>query len=305
MRNKILIVIIALLPTLLIAQRDMTPGKGKRSKVFGKRDFRKLSNTGLQFQLGPTCLMTRTKNPSVLFQNSSNGITNGRYTIDPKGLLGFYGEIGLIHFPKKRSKLSLALKTVFVSYYDWGIGFKYFRGQETMTLERLSPSGSVLGTQYLTGSYNSGFLYGRFSLHKNVHFKALKNFFLDNSLGFNFDYNILESKMTQDDLSYTGNALSVGAPVHFHSVLTAQIHYGLGFGFRLKRGAYLIPGVRVPILGFAEGNKGNPSLKWFTRSYWPILFHVKYMFLFEKKAKAGDCPAAETNDQDRNTNRNR
>ena len=298
--KNILILTIALLPSLLIAQRDLTPSK--RKQAFGSRDFRKLSNTGLQFQLGPTYLMTRTKNSSVLFDN---GLTNGRYTIDPKGLLGFYGEIGLTHFPKKRSKLSLALKTVLVSYYDWGIGFKYFRGQESISVDRLSPSGAVLGTANYQGNFNSGFVYARFSVHKNVHFKALKNFFLDNSLGFNLDYNVLLPKVDGATAQYMGEITSLGAPQHYHTPFVAQLHYGLGFGFRLKRGAYLIPGVRVPILGINEWHNGNPSLKWFTRSYWPILFHVKYMFLFEKKAKPGSCPAAETNDRDKNTNRNR
>ncbi|MGY8927870.1 MAG: hypothetical protein ACKVJC_11340, partial [Flavobacteriales bacterium] len=74
-------------------------------------------------------------------------------------------------------------------------------------------------------------------------------------------------------------------------------------GIRLKRGAYLIPGVRVPVLGMNDWQKGNPSFKWFSRSYWPILFHVKYMFMLEKKAK--NCPAVETNDQDKETQRNR
>ncbi len=299
MKNLFLILFL-FLTGISFSQRDLTPNKKKQA--FGKRDFRNLSNTGLQFQLGPTYLMTRTKNPSVLF---NNGLTNGRYTIDPKGLLGFYGEIGLIHFPKKRSKLSLALKTVLVSYYDWGIGFKYFRGQETMTLERLSPSGTVLGTQNFTGNFQAGYIYGRFSLHKNVHFKALKNFFLDNSLGFNLDYRVLEPKIDGATTQYMAEITSVGAPQHYNTPFVAQLHYGLGFGFRLKRGAYLIPGVRVPVLGINEWHKGNPSLKWFTRSYWPILFHVKYMFLFEKKSKPGSCTGAATNDIDKNTNRNR
>ena len=297
MKNFLLLLFISV-SVITFSQRDLTPTK--RKQAFGSRDFRKLSNTGLQFQLGPTYLMTRTKNPSVLF---NNGVTNGRYTIDPKGLLGFYGEIGLTHFPKKRSKLSLALKTVLVSYYDWGLGFKYFRANESINVERLSPSGAVLGSQLTEGGFQAGYIYGRFSLHKNVHIKALKNFFLDNSLGFNIDYRVMEGGLSS--ANYKGQISSVGAPQHYNTPFVAQLHYGLGFGFRLKRGAYLIPGVRVPILGINEWHKGNPSFKWFTRSYWPILFHVKYMFLFEKKSKAGDCPAVETNDQDKNTNRNR
>ncbi len=280
------------------SQRDLTPTK--KRQAFGTRDLRNLSNTGLQFQLGATYLMTRpnSKNVETMY---NNGLSEGSYSIDPSGRLGGYAEIGLTHFPKKRSKLSLALKTVLVSYYDWGLGFKYFRGVETITVNRLSPTGTIVGSQETAGDYASGWLYGRFSIHKNVHIKPIKNVFLDNSLGVNIDYNLLPSDESTG--AYSGTLLSVGAPTHYHTPLVAQLHYGLGIGFRLKRGSYLIPGARLPILGINEWHKGNPSFKWFSRSYWPILFHVKYMFLFEKKAKG--CPAVEINDQDRNTQRNR
>ena len=277
--------------------RDLTPTK--RGQGFGSRDFRNLSLTGIQFQLGATYLMTRKTNKTGAFNNG----TNGSYSIDPTGKFGGYAEIGMVHFPKKRSKLSLWLKTVLVSYYDWGLGFKYFSGKEALTINRLSPSGVVLGSSITEGNYKSGFLYGRFSLHKNVHIKGVKNFFFDNSFGVNFDYNLLPDKNKDGDPDHIAALVSVGATERYHSPFVAQLHYGLGIGIRLKRGAYLIPGVRVPVLGMNDWHKGNPSFKWFSRSYWPILFHVKYMFMLEKKAK--NCPAVETNDQDKETQRNR
>ena len=296
---KVVLFIIGLLVTVSVsAQRDLTPTR--KRDAFGTRDLRSLSNTGLQFQFGATYLMTR-PNGKNIETTYDNGVTDGTYVIDPSGRLGGFAEIGLTHFPKKRSKLSLALKTVLVSYYDWGLGFKYFRGIESITVNRISPLGVVIGSQESSGEYSSGWLYGRFSLHKNVHIKPLKNIFLDNSLGVNIDYNLLPSDPAGSP--YSGTLISVGAPTHYHTPLVAQLHYGLGIGIRLKRGAYLIPGARLPILGINEWHKGNPSFKWFSRSYWPILFHVKYMFLFEKKAKG--CPAVEINDQDKNTQRNR
>lgn len=296
--KKIQLIIALLISFGSLAQRDLTPTK--KSQAFGTRDFRNLSNTGLQFQFGATYLMTRPNSKNEIL-TYANGLTDGTYSIDPSGRLGGFAEIGLTHFPKKRSKLSLALKTVLVSYYDWGLGFKYFRGVETITVNRIDPFGAVIGSQETSGEYSSGWLYGRFSLHKNVHIKALKNVFLDNSIGVNIDYNLLPSD--QSGGLYTGTLASVGARTHFHTPLVAQLHYGLGIGFRMKRGSYLIPGVRLPVLGVNEWHKGNPSFKWFSRSYWPILFHVKYMFLFEKKAKG--CPAVEVNDQDKETQRNR
>lgn len=295
------------------AQRDLTPNS--RKAAFGKRDLRALSNYGLQFQLGATYLMSRLHNPTYDF-NAAGGI-NGNFYHDPKGLLGAYAEIGMFHFPKKRSKLSLALKTVLVSYYDWGLGFKYFRGSENIGFQF---SGGHPGIPENTlYRFDFGHVYGRFSLHKNINFKSKKtgeksNFFLDNSLGINVDYRV----STKTDAYTHPVSIAVDSfPPRYSAPLHVQLHYGLGFGIRLKRGAYLIPGVRAPLLSYQQtqaapsnsmgGGKsafGNPSFYWFSNRYWPILIHVKYMFAFEKKPKKG-CPPVEINDQDKETQRNR
>jgi len=273
--------IAVLISTLAFAQpRDLTPNK--RSKAFGSRDFRNLRGVGLQVQLGPTYLMTNRKNELIEATHTNDGFA-GNYTHDQFGELGVYGEVGLMHFPKKRSKLSLKLKTVLVSYYDWGVGFKYFRGGEKGSINNTDPK-----------RLDHGNVYARFSLHKNIHFKKNRGrdktaLFLDNSLGINVDYRVLASDPG-------------------HNPLHVQLHYGLGVGFKLKRGAYLIPGVRVPLLGYQSKSAmgtiiGNPSLYWGSSRYWPILFHVKYMFAFEKKSKG--CATGITNEQDKNTQRKR
>ncbi len=284
------------------SQRDLTPSK--RGKVFGKRDFRNLRNFGLQVQLGPTYLMTNRKNELVEIPNAS-GHQPVAYLNDQYGKIGAFAEIGLMHFPKKRSGLSLKLKTVLISYYDWGLGFKYFRGGElvesTSSIANLAPESADF-------KLGHGNVYGRFSIHKNIHFKKnggrdKSNFFLDNSLGINVDYRILDQS---DAYAHPASLASVN-----YNPLHVQLHYGLGFGFKLKRGSYLIPGVRTPILGYQSttgaGSSqtvfGKPSLHWFSSRYWPILFHIKYMFIFEKKTKG--CAPGMTNDQDKETQRNR
>ena len=297
--KRIIGLLILVFPMVALAQpRDLTPTK--RNQGFGQRDFRKLGYTGLQFQLGGTYLMTRIDYKPVEF---GSGASLGRYTLQPKGLLGAYGEVGLVHFPKKRSKLSLALKTVLVSYYDWGIGFKYFRGLERMSVDRLTPSGAVIGTNVTEGRFQRGHLYGRFSLHKNAHLKKIKRFYLDNSVGVNFDYNLLKSKVDAPTAAHLVDLTSVNAPQKYQQNFIAQLHYGLGIGIKLKRGAYLTPGVRIPIIGVYEWRKGHPTISYFSSEYMPLLFHIKYMFMFEKKAKG--CPAVETNSQDKETMRNR
>lgn len=307
---------IFLLSLALHAQRDLTPDS--RKSAFGKRDLRSLSNYGLQFQVGATYLMSRLENPVYEVTANANGF-RGSFLHDPKGQLGAYAEIGMFHFPKKRSKLSLALKTVLVSYYDWGIGFKYFRGMQNAEVQFKDVLGNPVGAPEVTPyRFSFGHIYGRFSLHKNVHFKTKRsreksNFFLDNSLGLNVDYRVT----TKSDAFVHPLPIVVDSVTPRYSApLHVQLHYGLGFGFRLKRGAYLIPGVRAPLLGFqmtqaiptnslggGKSTFGNPSFQWFSSKYWPILIHVKYMFAFEKKQKG--CPPAEINDQDKNTQQNR
>lgn len=300
-----------------LAQRDLTPNS--RKDAFGKRDLRSLNNYGFQFQLGATYLMSRLHNPVYEVHGSGTGF-RGDFLHDPKGIPGVYGEIGMFHFPKKRSKLSLALKTVLVSYYDWGLGFKYFQGQQDIDVQLRDVAGNPLGGLDITPyRFAWGHVYGRFSLHKNIHFKTKRskeksNFFLDNSLGLNVDYRVT----TKTDAYVHPLILTTDSiPQRYSTPLHVQLHYGLGFGFRLKRGAYLIPGVRAPLLSYqmtqpiptnsmAGGTSrfGNPSIHWFSTRYWPILIHVKYMFATEKKNKKG-CPPAEINDQDRNTQQNR
>jgi hypothetical protein len=315
---KVFLTLCALLVSVWgFSQRDLTPSS--RKDAFGKRDLRSLNNYGFQFQLGATYLMSRLHNPVYEVHGSGTGF-RGDFLHDPKGIPGVFGEIGMFHFPKKRSKLSLALKTVLVSYYDWGIGFKYFQGQQDIAVQFRDIAGNALGAPEITPyRFAWGHVYGRFSLHKNIHFKTKRsreksNFFLDNSLGLNVDYRVTtKTDAYVHPLMITTDSL----PPQYSTPLHVQLHYGLGFGFRLKRGAYLIPGVRAPLLSYqmtqpiptnsmsgGRSNFGNPSIYWFNTRYWPILIHIKYMFATEKKNKNG-CPPAEINDQDKDTQRNR
>ena len=298
------LIIILLISMSSFAQRDLTPSK--KSQAFGSRDFRNLNNYGIQFQLGPTHTITRLdkNNRTTPFDS-----INGQYTHNPHGLLGFYAEIGMAHFPKKRSKLSLWLKTVLVSYYDWGIGYKHIGGTETTTVDRLDAVGNIVGSEDYSGKFYNGHAYARFTLHKNINLG--KQFFIDNGLGLNVDY-----KVVHGSAEYLGEVFPGRRSLY--NPLVVQLHYSIGFGIRLKRGSYLIPGVRTPIVGYQStssilaGNGkgpsprhafGNPAFQWFSSKYWPIYPHIKFIYLLEKKAKG--CTPAETNDQDKETQKNR
>jgi hypothetical protein len=292
-----------------LAQRDLNPRNG--NPFGGAKSFKDYNLYGIQFQLGPAFLMNSPRNERY----DVNGVFRGDYLHNPKTRLGAYAEIGMFHFPKKGSALSKKLKFIFVSYYDWGLGFKYFRGAEQITANFEDASGGYIGSEDRTFNFSNGNVFGRFSIHKNIHFTPKKrreklNFFLDNSLGFNFDYRVMQTADT-----YTDWYGVMEQNQQYYRPFHAQLHYGLGFGWSPRRGMFIIPGVRLPIVGYhsatqamdGSGDKqnywGKPSMHFFSSRYWPILFNIKFMFALPKKQKG--CATGITNDQDQETQRNR
>jgi hypothetical protein len=135
----------------------------------------------------------------------------------------------------------------------------------------------------------NGYVYGRFSIHKNFYFAG--KYFLDNGLGINMDYRLIEGL----------RSYSVGGIVnnYNHDKVVAQLNYDLGFGIKLSRRSFLIPGVHLPIVGFNEWRGGCAALKWFDSNYLPIMAKVKVIYLFEKKVTGCNTPASK-DDRKRN-----
>ncbi len=264
-------------------QRDFTPNS--RKDAFGKRDFRNLSYTGWQIQLGPTYTFTRLKNETREFNGTSS---RGDFLLDPSGRPGFFGELGLVHVTKKG----------FLSYFDWGIGFKYLGGKETIKVNYRDIVGNLISEAEEAGRFYNGHLYGRITAHKEIHFKKIDGFYIDNGLGANVDYRLITDDQESD---YHQFSAQFGTEAYYYKPLAAQIHYDLGFGFKLRRGTNLVVGCRTPILGIHEWNKAKPSLRWFSSNYWPAVFYVKVMNLFQKRRK-NSCPPVETNEEDRKRN---
>ena len=75
-------------------------------------------------------------------------------------------------FSTEDSKLSEALNFVFVSYYDWGIGFKYFRAGENIQLHEEDAAGNSIGVTDNPFNFSNGNIFGRFSIHKNINMEA-------------------------------------------------------------------------------------------------------------------------------------
>lgn len=287
---RILFVLIVVFGSLnLIAQRDLTPGK-RRGDVFGKADYKDYRFYGLQITAGPTLQYTRFNKNNPVYSTTDDMGRPMDYTFDPQGKLGAFIEVGLAHFPKKRSQLSQKLKFIFVSYYDWGLGFKYLGGSEKTTINYYNSLGELSFTDEGKGEFYNGYIYGRFTLHKNINLS--KRYFIDNGLGVNFDFRVLNGN--QD---YEG--ASIQEDQAFHKPLVAQLHYDLGFGIKLNRRSYLIPGVQMPILGLYEWRKGCAAMKWYSSNYLPVLPHIKFIYLFEKRVKGCNTPGT---DEDKKRN---
>lgn len=192
------------------------------------------------------------------------------YNLTPTGLPGYYLEGGMEHLFKKRQP--------FLHYFDWGLGFKHFGGQEKYELDPIEDR----------GSFNFGSAFLRAGIH-NV-WQTAKFNWIDQSIGFNLDYRLYGGKDKQAEGDYLSPL-----PSDNQEKLVAQLHYSLGWGIKMKDGLFLVPTVQTPILTLLQFNDFNPSHRWFNSRYQPVIFTVKLAWLLPKSG----CPPVFNNDGQR------
>lgn len=209
-------------------------------------------------------------NPGLTYMmgNSANDNTDA-YNLTPSGLPGYYVEAGMEHLFKKANKI--------VHYFDWGIGVKHFGGQEAY-----NPNSG----EKVRGNFNFGNAFGRADIH-NV-WQLTKWNFIDQSIGFNFDYRIYGGK---EDTDYTG---STGLAYTDMPKMVGQFHYSIGWGLKVRDGFFIVPTFQTPILTLLPFNDFNPGHTWFQSRYQPMIFTVKFAWLFPKKG----CPDVDGPDDD-------
>ena len=287
----ILLTLISLLTYSTLDAQKLYKPKKNRKDFFGKVESPndgKVRPIGLQVQVGPT--YTFTKKVNETFKSELDSVNRYyEYTHDPSGKLGFFAEVGLVHFNMKDPKFKFGR---FVDYIDWGIGFKLIKGRETTTVSQFDASGNLLITNTGEGNFSKGYVYGRFAVHKLQYLNKTKKIFLDHSLGLNGDYSMLQKS------TYKGARIM--STENYSPDFRAQLHYDLGFGIRLKKGRYLIPGIQLPVLGIQEWNNGSAKLQWFSSKYYPVMFHLKYIHLFPAKKSKHACFEGSSEDRKRN-----
>jgi len=188
-------------------------------------------------------------------------------TYDPNGRLGFYIEGGLSWYTRD---------PVVVDYLGLGVAYKNLRGAESYagTLQRGDTITPVEGE----GDFAERLL--SFSFNANKFIPTVDYQFVQLSLGANVDYRL------GSDYAHTGDPLLNGHA--FPPDLMAQLHFKLGYGFKLTGNLILIPAIETPIFSIVPEDEGFGELQWFSSQYRPIIFSVRFLFL---RARDGfDCP---------------
>ena len=247
--------------------------------------YRIVTNDGIQFNFGATYQMTpKTSEPFILTDNSGQ---RGLYTIDPAGKLGFFAEIGMVNFPAWKGLVPIKFlkKSRLLDYTDWGIGYKQYRGAETTNLDNTNALGVVTSSTESSGTFSNGFIYGRFSAHTLLYVGKKKidkarKYFIDNAIGFNFDYNIMRSEEAYQ------NGINQRA-FDFHDKFQVQFHYSIGVGIRFNRAWMMVPNITLPVIGIRDYNGINGRMNWFSSTYWPVHAQIKFIKLFERPPKCG------------------
>jgi len=234
---------------------------------------------GIQLSFGPTYTFTKMGESQSEIRLSPDSLMQS--STEAKGRLGFFAEIGMVHITRKPRKI--------IHYYDWGVGYKQFAGAEHTNTSVYDSRDSLVGQIDGKGEFYNGYLYGRFTAH-NV-FQLNENLFIDNGLGFNVDYALVEQNKPYDGFHPT--------PQKFQGVAMVQLHYELGLGIRPRadKGFYIVPGIRLPFLGAYEWSGGTPAIHWFSSGYAPAMLKVKFVWLFKKDPNR--CPPVETNEMDK------
>jgi hypothetical protein len=264
---------------------SFTFAQGGFKKGTKGNDYIIVKNDGIQFAFGPTFLIP---SKPISGEITDNKGVRGNFEISPTGNIGYFLEFGMAHFPKwKGVPIKLLKKSRILDYVDWGLGYRLLSGTESTTIQLKNALGEIVSSQSGKGEFRNGYLYAKVSAHSLIYVGKKKidkarKYFIDQSLGLNFDINILRG-----DTLYKNNFTEYQDTLKFQHPMMFQLHYSVGVGIRLNRAWMMIPGVQIPILGLYQWNGFNARMNWFSSQYWPVQAQIKFIKLFERAPKCG------------------
>ncbi len=268
--------LIFLLPFFCLSQGGFKKGvKGD--------DYRIVTKNGYHFAFGPTYLLSSKTIYGDLLANSGS---RGNFEINPNGKFGGFVEFGFLQFPSwKGIPIKFLRKSRIMDYMEFAVGIRQLSGTEKTTINFTDIDNNITSTQTSSGNFKNSHVYFRTSIHSLIFVGKKKiditrKYFIDQSIGLNFDYNLFPG-----DTSYPDNFNVNNYPRDFYNPSVLQFHYSLSFGIRLNRAWMVLPGVSVPLLGLYEWNGFGPRMNWFSSQYIPIQLQLKFIKLFERSPK--------------------
>ena len=188
-------------------------------------------------------------------------------TYDPSGKVGLYLGAGLTWFTRD---------PVILDYFDVGLAYKNLRGKEALAGNLIR--GDSISTTTGEGSFAEEFV--TLSANANKFIQTGNYQFVQLSLGANADYRFGSSS------EHTGDPV-----LNDHAIppdLIAQLHFKLGYGFKLRSKLIMIPAIETPIFSVVPEDQDFGKLQWFSSEYRPLILSVRFLFL---RARNGfDCP---------------
>ncbi len=220
------------------------------------------------FYFAPGVTYTLPSSSSDQQEVFSAGDTSFAATYDPNGRFGLYLEAGWFHATRD---------PVILDYWDIGLAYKNLRGREDLV--GIWRRGELADTLVGEGAFAERYL----TLHLNAN-KFIQTWgyqFVQLSLGANLDYRL------GSDHEHTGDPLLNRQA--FPPDLLGQVHFKLGYGFKVSGSLLLIPAVETPIFSIVPDDAGNwGALQWFSSTYRPLIFSVRFLWL--RAPKGFDCP---------------
>lgn len=135
-------------------------------------------------------------------------------------------------------------------YLDYGISYKSLRGKDLS----------------VGGKFGDHFIVAHFNLN---HVKQFSDYnFLQNTIGINADFGIIRN---------------IGGIAPSNPVV--QLHYKLGYGFKVNSKLIIIPAIETPILNGLPWERGKSTLGYFNSRYRPLILSVRFLFLRLKREK--------------------
>lgn len=193
----------------------------------------------------------------------------GDIYFEPAGAVGLYLEAGWFHASRD---------PWIIDYSDFGLAFKQLKGTErsrgTMTAwgdttAIWSDGAAQFNDRYLTAHVNA-----------NKFIQTHDHQFVQFSLGVNADHRIGRSTEVS------------GIPFTYDQDLPpdliAQLHFKLGYGFKVSRRLLIIPAFETPVFSVVPGDQGFGQSQWFSSRYRPLIFSVRFLFL--RYPRGFDCP---------------